>query len=209
MPVRTERVDKRRERGERSREAILDAAERVMSAQGYNGTSIALISKETGLPNSSIYWHFASKSAILLSVMERGAARFFEDTRVQPIEATDPLERLQRDLVHGAHTLDIHRDFLRLLMLLTITSTDPEVHDGVRRVRRAARQRLHEIISHAYAVHGAATATAVADALADYALASFDGNFFATQSDPEYDSQEGARLLTRALHHLAQDHLDA
>lgn len=207
MPGMTERVDKRRVRGERSREAILDAAERVMSHQGYNGTSIALISKETGLPNSSIYWHFASKSAILASVMERGAERFFEDAVVLPNESSDPAQRLADNLAHGAQALQVHRDFLRLLMLLTISSSDEDVQEGARRVRLTARRRLHGIISHAYAVHGEGIATEVADHLADYALASFDGLFFAAQSDPGFDLVEGARLLAQALHHLAQEHL--
>lgn len=47
----------------------------------------------------------------------------------------------------------------------------------------------------------------MSDALADYTLASFDGMFFAAQSDAAVEPSDGARLLARAVHHLAQQHL--
>ena len=50
-----------------------------MAARGYSGTSVSDIARESGLPASSIYWHFASKTGVLTAVMERGAARFFGD----------------------------------------------------------------------------------------------------------------------------------
>ncbi len=76
---------KRQLQGDQSREEILDAATRLMAARGYAGTSVSDIARESGLPASSIYWHFASKTGVLTAVMERGAARFFGD-----LEAADP-----------------------------------------------------------------------------------------------------------------------
>jgi len=40
--------------GELSRERILDAATEIAAERGYEGTSIALVSKKCGLPASSI-----------------------------------------------------------------------------------------------------------------------------------------------------------
>jgi len=48
--------------------ALALAAER-----GYDGTTIALVSERSGLPASSIYWHFANKDALLEAAMEHGA----------------------------------------------------------------------------------------------------------------------------------------
>ena len=55
---------RRRANGEESRQRILDAAAEIAGERGYDGTSIALVSERSGLPASSIYWHFEDKDAL-------------------------------------------------------------------------------------------------------------------------------------------------
>jgi AcrR family transcriptional regulator len=76
MAVKHDVVPNRR--GERSREAVLDAAERVMAERGYEAATVASLVEEAGVPASSIYHYFGSKEGVLLAVMERGAERFHE-----------------------------------------------------------------------------------------------------------------------------------
>ena len=66
-------------RGVKSRERVLDAAERVMAEHGFEAATLARVVEEAGIPMSSVYHYFGSKDRILLAVMERGAARFFAD----------------------------------------------------------------------------------------------------------------------------------
>ena len=61
-----------------SRERILDGAEKLLAERGYAAASIALIAKTSGLPASSIYWHFDSKENLLAAVVERGARRWLD-----------------------------------------------------------------------------------------------------------------------------------
>ena len=63
----------------RSRELVLDAAERVMAEHGFEAATVARVVEEAGIPPSSVYHYFGSKDGILLAVMERGADRFFAD----------------------------------------------------------------------------------------------------------------------------------
>ena len=56
-------------RGVRSREAVLDAAERLMAEQGYEAATVARLVEEAGIPPSSIYHYFGSKEGVLLAVM--------------------------------------------------------------------------------------------------------------------------------------------
>src|SRR5437899_307165 len=67
---------KRRANGEESRRRILDAAVAVAGERGYDGTSIALVSKKCGLPASSIYWHFTDKDDLIAAVIERSFSRW-------------------------------------------------------------------------------------------------------------------------------------
>jgi AcrR family transcriptional regulator len=58
-------------KGERTRQIILDAAERLILSQGYNGTSMRQIAQEAGVALGGIYNHFASKEAIFAALLER------------------------------------------------------------------------------------------------------------------------------------------
>ncbi len=62
-------------RGVKSRELVLDAAERVMAEHGFEAATLACVVTEAGIPMSSVYHYFGSKDGILLAVMKRGADR--------------------------------------------------------------------------------------------------------------------------------------
>ena len=75
MAEKTSRKRRRkRADGELSRERILDAATEIAAERGYEGTSIALVSKKCGLPARSIYWHFKDKDDLIAAVIERSFA---------------------------------------------------------------------------------------------------------------------------------------
>ena len=62
---------KKRSHGIAARNKILDAAGEIASERGYEGTSISLVSKRSGFPASSIYWHFKDKDDLISAVIER------------------------------------------------------------------------------------------------------------------------------------------
>jgi AcrR family transcriptional regulator len=171
-------------RGARSREAVLDAAERLMAEQGYEAATVAALVDEAGIPPSSIYHYFGSKEGVLLAVMERGAERFFD--------ALPDLDRRigsRRDHLRGlveavAATLERHPNFLRILVVM---ATQPagadagEVHRVVDRVREMALVRLRRQMRIIFGVDRGSPA---ADHLARFALAAFDGAFVAQQAKP-------------------------
>jgi AcrR family transcriptional regulator len=58
-------------KGELTRQAILDAAERLILSQGYHGTSMRQIASEAGIAVGGIYNHFAGKEAIFAALLGR------------------------------------------------------------------------------------------------------------------------------------------
>lgn len=203
VPPEPPQADKRKLQGERSREEILDAASRMMSQKGFEGTSIADLGRESGLPNSSIYWHFSSKAGILAAVMERGARRFFLDAAATPPAGpSSPGEHLSRALTRAGVSVTEHGEFLRLLFLLMLSGAGDETQQVVARVRDEGRRTLHGLLRTAFqTTAGEATAAIVADELVDYALATFDGAFLASQADPPVDH---AALMARLADSLAE-----
>jgi AcrR family transcriptional regulator len=55
-----------------TREAILDAAERLFSAHGVDGVAVRDLARELDLTPSSLYNHFPGKQALYEAVLERG-----------------------------------------------------------------------------------------------------------------------------------------
>src|ERR1700756_923370 len=107
-------------RGLRSRELVLDAAERVMAEHGFEAATLALVVDEAGIPMSSVYHYFGSKDGILLAVMERGANRFFADLPDWERRMGRPAEHLANVISTVVSTLDRHPSFLRLLIALAV-----------------------------------------------------------------------------------------
>ncbi len=172
-------------RGARSREVVLDAAESLMAEHGYDAATVAALVKRSGIPPSSIYHYFGSKEGVLLAVMERGAVRFFDALPVPDRRAGSQLEHLRALVATSAATLERHPDFLRILVVMAaqpVNAGEGEVHRVVNRVREMALVRLRAQVQ---IVFGVDARGAVADHLARFALAAFDGAFVAYQAAPE------------------------
>jgi AcrR family transcriptional regulator len=183
MAVRAEVTPNRR--GARSRETVLDAAERLMSEQGYEAATVSALVEEAGIPPSSIYHYFGSKEGVLLAVMERGAERFFQAVPAVDRRLGTQAEHLEALVDAVATTLEQQPDFLRILVVMAaqpIDAGEGEVHRVVNRVREMALVRLREQMA---IVFGVTAKGKVADHLARFALASIDGAFVAHQSHPE------------------------
>jgi AcrR family transcriptional regulator len=170
-------------RGMRSRELVLDAAERVMAEHGYEAATLARVVEEAGIPLSSVYHYYGSKDGILLAVMERGAERFFADLPVWNGRVGRPAEHLRTVLATAARTLERHPSFLRLLIVFAVqppARADGEIETVVERVRRQGLERMREQIALAF---GDDPASPVTLRLARIALATIDGAFVASQAD--------------------------
>ena len=170
-------------RGVKSRELVLDAAERVMAKHGFEAATLARVVEEAGIPMSSVYHYFGSKDGILLAVMERGADRFFADLPEWDQRAGRPAEHLAKVISTAVRTLERHPDFLRLLIVFAAqppAAGDGQVQAVVGRVRNQALTRLRGQLAIAF---GDDPQSPVTDQLARFALAAIDGAVVACQAD--------------------------
>jgi AcrR family transcriptional regulator len=171
-------------RGLKSRELVLDAAERVMAERGFDAASVALVVEEAGIPLSSVYHYFGSKDGILLAVMERGAERFFADLPEPERRPGRPEVHLANVIAAAVRTLARHPSFLRLLIALAVQpppESEGEVRAVVGRIRAQALDRLRDQIAIAF---GEDHSSPEIDQLARFALSAIDGAFVASQTDP-------------------------
>src|ERR1700736_5510179 len=60
---------------ERTRQQILETAQRLFTEHGYDATSLQMIADEMGLTKAAVYYHFRAKSDILGAAMRPGIQR--------------------------------------------------------------------------------------------------------------------------------------
>jgi AcrR family transcriptional regulator len=182
-------------RGVRAREAVLDAAERLIAQHGYDAATIAALVAEAGVPSSSIYHYFGSKQGVLLAAVERGAERFFHELPAVGRRSGSEREHVQALLDTVQAVLRRHPDFPCIVVALATQPPGPgrdEFNRVVGDVRELALQRLRREMHVAF---GLDPAGAGADGLARFALAAFVGAVVA-------DGSRSARAPADVLAHL-------
>lgn len=78
------------------REAILRAAIRVFSQNGYFNSKVADIAREAGIADGTVYLYFKSKEEILHSIFDRAMEEFISEGKKEIAEIKDADKRLQR-----------------------------------------------------------------------------------------------------------------
>lgn len=91
-----------RTRAPERRAALLQAAYRLFTRQGYHGTSMRQIARQAGVAPATIYHYFADKRALFAAVYEHH----------------HPYRAVAQWLVEAAQEADVHRCLQRLLQRL-------------------------------------------------------------------------------------------
>jgi AcrR family transcriptional regulator len=74
---------------------ILDEAARLFAAQGFHGTSVRDIVRAIDMLPGSLYYHFATKEALLAAVYAEGVRRISEAVSAAIAGRREPWERLE------------------------------------------------------------------------------------------------------------------
>jgi TetR/AcrR family transcriptional repressor of nem operon len=81
-------------KGERTRQRIVEQAAPVFNTYGYSGTSMAELTKATGLEKGGIYNHFASKEALALAAFDYAVSVVTAQIGAAVADRTSARERL-------------------------------------------------------------------------------------------------------------------
>jgi len=128
-PPRTPRgAQRRRERVDRTRSDLLDAAGRVFAAQGFEGASVGDVAAAAGYTKGAVYAHFGSKSELFLTLArERVLCRDEEPDRAAADEPSPdsadaiPVPTTPGDLASAiSHQLAASIDDPSMLLVLEV-----------------------------------------------------------------------------------------
>jgi len=202
MPDKEPKPRRKRADGELSRERILDAATEIAAERGYEGTSIALVSKKCGLPASSIYWHFKDKDDLIAAVIERSFGIWLTAATTIPPDAANE-EWIVGVGAQTAKALLDSPDFIRLGLMLALERRPEEPR--ARTMFIQVRDQAHQQLRDNFRAHMPGLTDAEFRQLATYAMAGADGLFIAKEiSGDAIDLISLFELHGRAIYDTAQ-----
>lgn len=114
-----------------AREAILDAAEALIAARGFDATSTAAVAEAARVPKGLIFYYFPTKAAILAALLtERLPAEPLDDLAVL-VAPGDPAQSLVN--LDGALGLRGHDSSMLRVILWREAGTHPDVREHLHR----------------------------------------------------------------------------
>jgi|GEM_PF-402829 len=173
----TEPTRRRNRQGDASRRRILEAALGIAAESGYRAATIARITEETGLPASSIFWHFKNKQVLLAEALEHS----YQGRRAEVPEwvrtgSPETLEaRLVENLTFGAR-IPRQSDYWRLGLTVALEGpdVDPQLSGRFVEIRGSSRGRMVDWWGRELGVELPTSESAY---LGDLTLAFLDGRF--------------------------------
>ncbi|MEX0693952.1 MAG: TetR/AcrR family transcriptional regulator [Rhodospirillales bacterium] len=136
-----------RPRGNNRRAAVLDAAAYRFRRQGYAATTMRDIATDAGMLAGSLYYHFPSKSALLLAVHEEGVRRIADavDVAVSAVAADSPWQRFETGLAAHLQSLLGGGDYAQVV-IRDLPADEPELREKLIALRDNYEQRFKGLV---------------------------------------------------------------
>jgi AcrR family transcriptional regulator len=135
---------KPREEASPNPQLLIDAAIGLICERGVAGSSVDAICKRAGTAKTAVYWHFGSKDALLMAVIQEVSRVCVTELRDAVYGAKDPLDRLTR-LISGLKSLVDNRSRhmqVKQAIISEKANVSPKVFEVARRLSRITRETI-------------------------------------------------------------------
>lgn len=188
---------------DQSSERIRAAAAELARERGVAGATIAAICKRSGLPVSSVYWHFDDKDGLFEDVIRSSFTAWLAAVpRWEVAPLTD--DGLRGVVATSAHSLPAVPDFLRVGMqvLLEQGAQHERTRSAFIDVRAEARRM---VTSWVLAVLGDAVPSGAADDLASLIVSFTDGLLVGSQLYPDWEPGPYVDLFVAVFREVVEE----
>lgn len=171
--------------GRHTRDAILDAATRLMHLQGYQATSLDDVLRESGVGKGNFYYHFKSKEDLGYAILDQVITSFLERT-LEPCFSDPSTPRLAQIRCFLGRVLAAQRErnCVGGCAMGNLASELSDVHEGFRArlfgVFSTWRERLTGVLAEAQA-RGSVRPDCRPEAVAQFLVASLEGAILMTK----------------------------
>ncbi len=197
------KTDRRSRQGERSRQRILDATLEIANELGYAGTSIAKVSARSGLPASSVYWHFADKDELFAEVIQHSFDEWWAALpEWDPPAGGLELREAVATRIHGAvASIASNPEFWRLGLMLTLERqpVEPTSRRRFIEIRGMVLENLADFWRRVLPEGHERRTPGLPERMARFTMAAADGLFVAAQAEGGDDLDVLAELLAESL----------
>lgn len=201
------RTDRRSRQGLESRQRIIDATFAIANELGYQGTSIAKVSARSGLPASSVYWHFADKDELFAEMLQSSFDQWNEampSWDSSPVSASDVPSRhevVTHQLRSAVASISTSPEFWRLGLMLALErqAIEPVARKRFVEIRRSVLETLAAFWASALPPRVIERSPGLPELLARFTMATTDGIFISAQVDSPYELSMLADLLADSL----------
>ena len=180
-----------------TREALLDAAERVFELRGVSHTSLAHIAEAAGLTRGAVYWHFKDKAALFNAMMERVTLPLEKELEGLAQSTGDPIDALVHSIAQIASDARTQRVLHIATMMVEHVEDLWPVRERHAQVDSANVERVMQAFEAASALRGQAL-PAPARQLADGFHALVRGLVHSWLLRRGFDLEATARVAVRA-----------
>jgi TetR/AcrR family transcriptional regulator, cholesterol catabolism regulator len=125
---------------------VLAAAVELFASRGFDATSIRDIATEAGVQPASVYYHYPSKEALLVAIVDRAAAQVAEQIKAA-VQSPDPWQRLEQACVAHLTALLQGEGALRVLATEIPSRRTGAVHDALVRTRDAYEDIFRDLVA--------------------------------------------------------------
>lgn len=190
-----------------TREQIIAAALKLVSQNGYAGTSIAKICAEAGLNASSVYWFFENKADLFLCTIKEAADEFLAAVRIPaPPDAATPEQDSDALITAIARRLETNASFLRLLLIMMLEEQNlpGELRRKIAEIRAGSLAWWEDFLAGVFAPLGPTSAKVFARDFAPCCRATINGAFIAQQYGEPVDLEQVMRQLVLLMSALME-----
>lgn len=131
-----------------SRQLILDTAARLFRHEGYAATTLRAIAGQCGMQAGSIYYHFASKDAIVAEVLHIGVQRVFDAVKaaVEALPADASLSATLSCAIEAHFRGLLHAHDFTSANIRILGQVPEHVRDGHRELRRRYERYWRDLL---------------------------------------------------------------
>ena len=140
-------TDAPRPRINNRRTRVLDAAAYRFRRQGFSATTMRDIAADAGMLAGSLYYHFTSKTALLIAVHEEGVRRIADavDAAVAAADPADPWQRLEQALAAHLESLLGGGDYAQVV-IRDLPADQPDLRATLIRLRDDYEARFRDLV---------------------------------------------------------------
>jgi AcrR family transcriptional regulator len=125
------------------RQAVLDAAERVVATNGAANLTLDAVAAEASISKASVIYDYKTKHALIKAVIERAIGRHWERVRAHVEQQGDVPDRAMRGRIAVAAARSVTKDERAVaLNLIAALATDPELQAMVQAKNREYMQEI-------------------------------------------------------------------